>query len=317
MTTPRSPSRSTSAARRPAARLSTPMAPYCAAPASARRLRWDRKRLWRSWANWSPTWRSDSARERICGVGVCSPGPLDTISGTALGVPTLAGFADLPLRRMLEERFGLPVRLENDGIAAAIGEWRFGAGRGFDNVLYVTVSTGIGAGVISEGRVLRGRRGLAGHAGHMTIVRDGDRCSCGNRGCWEAYGAGPAFTHRARRRAAPDRSSALHVWPPRSKRRTSLPPPRRATRWPEISSRRKATSLASASLRWFISSVPTWPSLAAACRRPSTPWPRACARVSKSPPCPRFEMSASSAAKLGDNSGLIGAAALAMENRAP
>lgn len=153
----------------------------------------------------------DTAPERIRGVGVCSPGPLDTVSGTALGVPTIAGFADLPLRRMLEDRFHLPVQLENDGIAAALGEWRFGAGRGYDNVLYVTVSTGIGAGVITDGRVLRGRRGLAGHAGHMTIVRDGELCSCGNRGCWEAYGSGPAFARRARRRAAVGRGSALNA----------------------------------------------------------------------------------------------------------
>ena len=153
----------------------------------------------------------DTAAERVRGVGVCSPGPLDTFSGVALGVPTIAGFVDFPLRRMLETRIGLPVQVENDGIAAAIGEWRFGAGRGFSNVIYVTVSTGIGAGIIADGQVLRGRRGLAGHAGHMTIVRDGELCVCGNRGCWEAYGAGPALERRARRQALVNPSSALHA----------------------------------------------------------------------------------------------------------
>ncbi|MDQ0474548.1 ROK family protein [Labrys wisconsinensis] len=138
----------------------------------------------------------------LAGIGVAAPGPLDTGTGTALGLPTLAGFVDLPLARLLAERFDRPVRLENDGIAAALGEWRFGAGRGHANLVYVTVSTGIGGGVVSDGRLLRGRRGMAGHVGHMTIMRDGAPCSCGHRGCWEAYGAGPAFARRAREQAA-------------------------------------------------------------------------------------------------------------------
>ena len=125
----------------------------------------------------------DVARPRIRGVGISSPGPLDTVAGVALDVPTLKGFVDLPLRHMLEERLALPVQLENDGIAAALGEWRFGVGRGLAHLVYITVSTGIGGGVIADGRVLRGRGGMAGHVGHMTIVRDGTPCDCGNRGC--------------------------------------------------------------------------------------------------------------------------------------
>lgn len=151
----------------------------------------------------------NAARSVIRGVGVCSPGPLDTSTGVALDVPTLKGFVDLPLRRMLEERLGLPVRLENDAIAATLAEWRFGAGRGLANLVYITVSTGIGGGVVADGRILRGRRGMAGHVGHMTIVRDGMRCDCGNLGCWEAYGSGSAFTRRARTRAATDPASLL------------------------------------------------------------------------------------------------------------
>jgi glucokinase len=149
------------------------------------------------------------APDRVVGVGICAPGPLDAERGVALATPTIAGFIDLPLAAMLEERIGLPVRLENDGIAAALGEWRFGAGVGHRNLVYVTVSTGVGGGVVADGRVLRARRGMAGHVGHMTIVRDGEVCSCGNRGCWEAYASGTAFARRARLRAVSSPSTAL------------------------------------------------------------------------------------------------------------
>jgi glucokinase len=139
--------------------------------------------------------------EHLAGVGISSPGPLDAANGRIIWAPTLAGFHDIPITELLANRLGLPVRLENDGIAAALGEWRYGAGRGRQDLVYVTVSTGIGGGVVADGRVLRGRLGMAGHVGHMTIVRDGDVCSCGNRGCWEACASGTAFTRRARQRA--------------------------------------------------------------------------------------------------------------------
>jgi glucokinase len=136
----------------------------------------------------------------IVGIGVSAPGPLDTESGTALDIPTLRGFSNYPLREELQKRFRFPVNLENDGIAAAIGEWQFGAGRGIANLVYVTVSTGIGGGAIVDGRVVRGRKGMAGHVGHMSIAPDGVLCPCGNKGCFEAYASGTAFTKRARAR---------------------------------------------------------------------------------------------------------------------
>lgn len=138
----------------------------------------------------------------VVGIGVSAPGPIDTVSGIARNIPTLVGFADFPLKVELQKRFPFPVNLENDGIAAAIGEWQFGAGKGVDNLVYVTVSTGIGGGAITDGRVLRGRKGMAAHIGHMSVVPNGERCPCGNRGCFEAYGSGTAFTRRARLRAA-------------------------------------------------------------------------------------------------------------------
>jgi glucokinase len=140
---------------------------------------------------------SEATGKKILGVGVSSPGPLDTAEGIALSLPTIAGFENFPLGAALRKSVALPLWLENDGIAAAIGEWRLGAGRGFANIVYVTVSTGIGGGVIVDNHVMRGRRGMAGHVGHMIIVPDGDVCGCGTRGCFEAYGAGPAFTKRA------------------------------------------------------------------------------------------------------------------------
>jgi glucokinase len=138
-------------------------------------------------------------RGDLVGAGVSAPGPLDTVRGVALGVPTLRGWVDVPIAALLAEALGLAVRLENDGIAAANGEWRFGAGRGLSSLVYVTVSTGVGGGVVADGRLLRGRFGMAGHVGHMTVVRDGTLCSCGSRGCWEAYASGTAFAVRAGR----------------------------------------------------------------------------------------------------------------------
>jgi glucokinase len=137
----------------------------------------------------------------VVGIGVSTPGPIDTISGIARDIPTLSGFADFPLKAELQKRFAFPVSLENDGIAAAIGEWQFGAGRRLENLVYVTVSTGIGGGVVADGRVVRGRKGMAAHIGHMSVEPNGALCPCGNYGCFEAYGSGTAFTLRARTRA--------------------------------------------------------------------------------------------------------------------
>ncbi len=133
----------------------------------------------------------------IRGVGVSSPGPLDTTLGVTHGLPTIDGFDNFPIKQALQDKLPFPIFIENDGIAAAIGEWQHGAGEGLNSIVYVTVSTGIGGGVIVDGNVLRGRKGMAGHVGHLAIYPDGLRCSCGNAGCWEAYAAGPGFALRA------------------------------------------------------------------------------------------------------------------------
>lgn len=131
------------------------------------------------------------------GVGVGAPGPLDSTLGLVQSPPNLRGWSDVPLARILSDRLGLPVVLDNDGHVAALAEWAFGAARATDNFVYITVSTGIGGGVVVDGHLLRGRGGRAGHIGHM-IMTDADvRCSCGNRGCWEALAAGPALATAA------------------------------------------------------------------------------------------------------------------------
>lgn len=140
----------------------------------------------------------------IIGVGLCAPGPLDARSGIALSTPTIKGFSDLPIGELLSRDLPWKVWIENDGIAAAQGEWRHGAGKGYENLVYVTISTGVGGGVIADGRVLHGRKGMAGHVGHMTIMADGELCPCGNKGCWEAYASGTAFTERANKQLATD-----------------------------------------------------------------------------------------------------------------
>ncbi len=145
----------------------------------------------------------------LAGVGVCAPGPLDGPAGVVLNIPTLPGWVDVPISAWLAESLGVEVILENDGISAAIGEWHFGAGRGLSDFVYVTVSTGIGGGVVSDGHVLRGRRGMAGHLGHMTTAPEGEVCSCGNRGCWEAQASGTALAQMARRLATGQSGSAL------------------------------------------------------------------------------------------------------------
>ncbi len=139
-----------------------------------------------------------SQRTNDMPIGVASPGPLDTKRGVTLGLPTISGFDHFPFGDRLRETFGRTVLLTHDGMAAAVGEWKFGAAQGFDDFVYVTVSTGIGGGVIAGGKILEGRKGMAAHVGHILIEMDGELCNCGRKGCWEAYASGPAFEKRTR-----------------------------------------------------------------------------------------------------------------------
>ncbi|MDP6074605.1 MAG: ROK family protein [Myxococcota bacterium] len=134
----------------------------------------------------------------LSAVGISAPGPLDRARGAVVGPPNLPGWRDVPLRDALAEGLGLPVHLENDANAAALAEWRFGAGRGFDDLVYLTMSTGIGAGLVLGGELYTGSFGNAGELGHLPIEWDGELCACGQRGCLEAYVGGAAWTRRLR-----------------------------------------------------------------------------------------------------------------------
>lgn len=149
----------------------------------------------------------------LAGIGVSSAGPLDSETGTFIHVPTLPHWEDFPLRQHLMADLNLPVVVEGDAIAACYGEWHFGAGKGLRHLLYVTVSTGIGGGVISDGRLIHGRRGMTAHVGHFRMFVEGlaetPRCSCGAVGCFEAFAAGTALDRRARQAAHDHPESAL------------------------------------------------------------------------------------------------------------
>jgi len=129
-------------------------------------------------------------RKKLAGIGVCLPGAVDSRRGIVPQSPNLPGWKGLKLAGILAREFRLPVRMVNDANAAAVGEMLFGAARGLKNFVYVTVSTGVGGGIVIDGRLLEGARFVAGEIGHMTIVADGDLCSCGRKGCFEAYASG-------------------------------------------------------------------------------------------------------------------------------
>lgn len=131
------------------------------------------------------------------GIGVGAPGPLDSRTGIVFSPPNLKGWRNVPLRQLLYDEFNLPVYLGNDANLAGLGEHVYGAGRGVPDMVYVTVSTGIGGGVIIGGRVLEGVSGTAGEIGHMTIDIHGPRCNCGNTGCLEVLASGTAIARRA------------------------------------------------------------------------------------------------------------------------
>lgn len=136
-------------------------------------------------------------RERILSLGVGAPSPLLPEEGILYNASNL-GWRDVPLKKILEERTGLSVQLENDANAAAWGEKWFGAGRGFKDLIYTTISTGIGGGIILDNRIYRGSLGSAGEFGHIPVPGGGALCGCGNRGCLETVASGPVLVKKAK-----------------------------------------------------------------------------------------------------------------------
>ncbi len=134
---------------------------------------------------------------QLVGLGIGAPGPLNPVTGVVYSPPNLPGWDNVPLRDILEARTGLPVFLGNDANLAALGEYTFGAGKDYRYLVYITVSTGVGGGVIEDGRILMGAKGAAGEIGHMSIDLNGPRCNCGNIGCLEILTSGTGIRRRA------------------------------------------------------------------------------------------------------------------------
>lgn len=142
-------------------------------------------------------------------VGVGSPSPIDVRKGLIMSPSNLLEWAEFPIVNLLNDRFGVPVKLENDANAAAVGEYIYGAGRGYRNIFYLTVSTGIGGGIIIDGNLYHGISTAAGEIGHTIIQPDGIRCNCGSRGCLETICAGVHIARRASERLENGEASIL------------------------------------------------------------------------------------------------------------
>ncbi len=137
-----------------------------------------------------------ASKEHFAGIGIGSPGPLNRKTGTIINTPNL-GWRNFPLRDLIANGVGLPAALDNDANCATYGEWWLGAARDVDNLVGFTLGTGIGGGIVLNGRIFHGASDSAGEIGHTTIDSTGRKCKCGNYGCLEAYASGPAIALRA------------------------------------------------------------------------------------------------------------------------
>ena len=151
-------------------------------------------------------------QEAIAAIGVSCGGPLDTKTGVVYSPPNLPGWDAFPLKAHLESEFNIPTIIENDANASALAEYRFGGGRGYDAVLYMTMSTGIGGGIVIDGRIYHGANDSAGEVGHQILLPDGPLCGCGKRGCLEALCSGPAIARRAKEAVRKESNTAILTW---------------------------------------------------------------------------------------------------------
>lgn len=166
--------------------------------------------------------RAEVPDATVLGVGIGAPGPLDRATGVVRLTPNL-GWVDMPLRARVCEPLGLAGALDNDANCAVLGEWWQGAAQGTRHAIGFTLGTGVGGGIIMDGRLYHGASDVAGEVGHITIDANGRRCKCGNDGCLEAYASGPAIARRAAEALAagavsslgmvdPDQLTAQHVY---------------------------------------------------------------------------------------------------------
>ena len=171
----------------------------------------------------TPTQGEGTAFERMCEliqsiwpehgtvekIVVATPGPLNPQTGVIYSAPNIKGWDNFPIGPELTKRFGVPARIGNDANLAALGEWRFGAAQGHHHVLYLTISTGIGGGVICADHLIEGARGLATEVGHIKVLPDGPLCGCGQRGHLEALAAGPGIARYVEEQLAGGAESTL------------------------------------------------------------------------------------------------------------
>ncbi len=144
--------------------------------------------------------QANVAISELTAIGVGAPGLSNPETGILFTSPNLPGWRNVPLKDIMQERLGKKTFVTNDANAAALGEFYFGAARGVRNFIYITLSTGIGGGIITDGKIYSGTSGAAGEVGHMTINDEGPLCNCGNRGCWETLASGTALAREARYR---------------------------------------------------------------------------------------------------------------------
>lgn len=140
-------------------------------------------------------WPSNQA---VNAIGVATPAPIDLTTGVIVKAPNIHEWVRFPVVSYLQDAFSVPVMLDNDANLAALGEWKYGAGRGHHHLVYITVSTGIGGGIIIDDQLLHGARGLAAELGHISVDPNGPLCSCGKYGHLEAIASGTSIARQAR-----------------------------------------------------------------------------------------------------------------------
>ena len=147
--------------------------------------------------------------ENVEGIGIGVPGPVDVVKGVMIMASNLPGFENYPIAEKLSTKFNKPVFLDNDANVATLGEFMFGAGKGTENMVFITASTGIGGGAVINGKLFRGTTGNALEIGHTIVANEGPRCGCGNIGCAEALGSGTAIGKRAKEAVATNAETSL------------------------------------------------------------------------------------------------------------
>jgi len=147
--------------------------------------------------------------QEVIGLSIASPGPINPETGYIFNAPNLPGWVDFPLGEKLRDIYSVPIFFGNDANFAAFGEWKYGAGVGHSNLIYMTISTGIGGGIICDDHLLTGQNGLAAELGHVVIQPDGPLCSCGKKGHLEALASGPAIVDHLKEQIGKGYSSSL------------------------------------------------------------------------------------------------------------